>query len=196
MSEPESRLNSGRRSDLRRMRRRAEKLGELTFEMLTPSPADVPDLLRTAYAVEFRSWKGREGTALAVDPVRGAFIRNYAVAAARAGQLRLGFAVIDGRVAAMQIGAAVGGRLWLFKIGYDETFATCAPGQLLMLESIRAAMNEKLVGYELLGYREPWTEMWTRDIRECVAVRYYPFRARTLPALFGDAVTYLRKAPR
>ncbi len=196
LAEPEARLNAGRRSDLRRMRRRAEKLGTLTFEMLSPQPAQVPELLHAAYAVEMASWKGREGTALAVDTQRGTFIRTYAAAAAGEGQLRLGFARIDGRVVAMQIGAAVGGRLWLFKIGYDEAFGACAPGQLLMLESIRAAIEEKLTGYELLGYAEPWTAMWTREIRDCVAVRYYPFAARAVPALFGDAVMVLRRVAR
>lgn len=57
--DPEQLLNSGRRSDLRRARRRAERLGELSFEFLTPTPEAVPELLAEACRVEAASWEDR-----------------------------------------------------------------------------------------------------------------------------------------
>jgi hypothetical protein len=195
-ADPESRLNSGRRSDLRRMRRRADALGAVTFEFHTPLADDVPALLSAAYAVEAASWKGRTGTALAMDSRRGRFYRRYAAAAARDGELRVCFMRIDDAPAAMQIAACVDHRLWLLKIGFDERFAACSPGQLLMLESIRAAAGEGLAGYELLGYPEPWTAMWAPQLRDCVALRYYPLAGRAVPALVEDALALLRRASR
>src|SRR5262245_37080014 len=43
--EPEQHLNAGRRSDLRRARRLAERLGPVRSEVLSPTPAELPPLL-------------------------------------------------------------------------------------------------------------------------------------------------------
>src|SRR5687767_1061305 len=89
--EPEPPLESGRRSDLRRAQRNAEKLGPVICQIVSPSPQELGALVDEVFAVEAASWKGREGTALARDPLRSAFYRRYADAAARAGVLRLCF---------------------------------------------------------------------------------------------------------
>src|SRR5271166_1651620 len=41
-SEPEQHINAGRRSDLRRSRRTAEKMGPVTYEIVVPAPDQVP----------------------------------------------------------------------------------------------------------------------------------------------------------
>ena len=125
---PEERLNAGRRSDLRRARRIAERIGPVHVEVLSPSPTDLGRLLREAFAVEAAGWKGRAGTALACDPVRQTFFRRYADAACRRGMLRIGFLRIGDIPVAMQLGVEWGGRFWLLKIGYDEAFSRCSPG--------------------------------------------------------------------
>jgi len=58
-AEPEKHVNSGRRSDLRRARRNAEKIGPVTFEVLTPTREELPSLLEEIYRVEAAGWKGR-----------------------------------------------------------------------------------------------------------------------------------------
>lgn len=102
--QPETRFNAGRRSDLRRARRRAEALGQVTAEVLAPrSPAEIDSLLAAAYGVEAAGWKGARGSALASDAARGAFFHSYAVEAAREGKLRLCFLRIGGTATAMQL---------------------------------------------------------------------------------------------
>jgi hypothetical protein len=184
--DPEQALSSRRRSDLRRARRRAEKLGPVGAEILCPSPRSVPVLLAAAAAVEERSWKGREGTALASDPARYAFFLRYGRAAARRGLLRIAFLTIGGRRVAMQIAVERGGRYWLLKVGFDESFAAGSPGQLLMLETLRWAADRGLRSYELLGTAEPWTAAWTKETRPHVTLRAYPPSRRALPVLARD----------
>src|SRR5262245_44233 len=87
--EPERHLNAGRRSDMRRARRRAEQRGPMTFEMHAPSPAKLGPLFDAVLAIEAAGWKGRERTAMAIDPVRGPFFRRYAERASALGVLRL-----------------------------------------------------------------------------------------------------------
>ena len=184
---PEEQLNPGRRSDLRRARRIAERIGPVAIDLHTPEPAELARVLDEVFAVEAAGWKGRTGSALACDPARQAFFRRYADAACRRGILRIGRLRIGERTVAMQLGVEWGGRFWLLKIGFDEAFARCSPGTLLMLEMVRAAAARGLRSFELLGISEPWTRMWTRLERPCVSLRAYPASATGVAALALDA---------
>jgi len=180
---PESRLNARRRSDVRRARRIAERLGGVKVEVTTPTTAEVEPLLEEALTVEAASWKGPRGSALLVDPARRTFFDHYALAAAEQGILRLAFLRIGGRAAAMQLAVESGGRFWLLKIGYDAAFGRCSPGTLLMIETLRYAAQRGLYSYEFLGTIEPWTSMWNPRARCCVSLRAYPATPHGLGAL-------------
>ncbi|MEX2185283.1 MAG: GNAT family N-acetyltransferase [Pirellulales bacterium] len=189
-AEPEQNLNAKRRSDLRRAHRRAEETGEVTTEIIAPNCRNVDALLDEAFAVEMNSWKGKDGTAMACDAAEAAFCRAYARAACRHGVLRLCFLRIDGVAAAMHVAMVHGGGFWLLKIGYDENFARCSPGMLLIRESIAQAAREGLTTYEFLGKSESWIDMWSRQQRACVAVRVYPYNLRGMAALAGDGLRH------
>lgn len=191
--EPERKLGSRRRSDLRRARRRAEQRWAVTCEVLAPGPAEVGPLLDDVYGVEAAGWKGRQGTALAADRVRGEFFRSYARAASEQGTLRLCFLRVDGRPVAAQVAARCGRRLWLLKMGYDEAFAPCSPGMLLLLDVVRHAAEEQLDAFELLGSVEPWTGIWTDRAHACLRVHTYPTRVQSLLAAAVDAGALARQ---
>ena len=184
-TQPEGRLSKRRASDLRRARRRAEGQGKVEVELLTPAVGDVGGLLDEAFAIEARSWKGREGTALAVDTERGDFYRGYCSSAAEREDLRIAFLQIGGRRVAMQVAVEWGSRLWLLKIGHDESANRCSPGMLLLLEVVRAAAAEGLEAVQLFGGIEPWTSMWTEDVDECATVAAYPPGPGSLSAALG-----------
>jgi CelD/BcsL family acetyltransferase involved in cellulose biosynthesis len=187
-AEPESKFNSKRRAYLRRARRIADELGTVSSEILSPTPATLAPLLEEALAVEAASWKGKTGTALALDPVIGTFYRRYATAACAQGTLRLCFLRIDGRAAAMQVAIETGNRLWLMKIGYDEQFASCSPGNLLVRETIRHAAMNGMKSIAFMGAVEPWKEQWTHEQNPCVVLRGYPLGFRGAGSLVGDLV--------
>jgi Acetyltransferase (GNAT) domain len=191
--EPEQRFPSDRRSDLRRARRRADQLGEVTMDVISPRKEDLPPLLDELYRVEATGWKGREGTALAADVPRRLFFTTFAEAAVDAGFLRLAFLRIGGCAAAVQLAAECGRRFWLLKVGYDEKFKRASPGSLLMLETIRHAAVAGLESYELLGTSEPWTRVWTEHERACLALRTYPIRPRGFGAAALDAWRLVRR---
>jgi CelD/BcsL family acetyltransferase involved in cellulose biosynthesis len=185
--EPESHFNAGRRSDLRRALRAAEKHGTVTMEVLTPEPAALDGLLQEALDAELHSWKGAAGTALLLDPLRLEIYRHYLAALAQKGDLRLAFLRIDGKAVAMQIVAETSQRLWLMKIGHNEAYSKCSPGTLLMLHLARYAAERGLVAIEFLGAAEAWTRFWTEDLEECVQVRVYPPSLGSITALGFDA---------
>jgi len=184
--EPENQLKAGRRSDFRRAQRKANEMGDVTTDIVTPTLETLPALLEEALKVEAASWKGETGSALALDKKRGTFYHQYAAAACGKGIFRLCFLRIGGETAAMQIAVESGGSLWLLKIGYDNKFARCSPGNLLMRESLRYAAKRGLQSLEFLGAVEPWIRVWTDLERPCVAVRGYPWGWRGGAALATD----------
>jgi CelD/BcsL family acetyltransferase involved in cellulose biosynthesis len=188
---PEQKLNAGRRSDLRRAERHAEKMGAVSYEIHSPDAETCGPLLEEALAVEAASWKGREGSAIACDRLRAPFYTRYATSAAAKGILRLCFLRINGQAAAMQYAVECGRRFWLLKIGYDECFARCSPGLLLLRHTISEAARRGLHTYEFLGGVEAWTRAWAQETRATVSLRAYPFTPLAMATLTADATRSL-----
>ncbi len=184
--EPEQHASSRRRSDFRRSRRRAEKLGEITTEIITPTLDELDSLLDEAFEIESRSWKGDEGSAIALAPEEAKFCRKFARSANEAGMLRLCFLKIGDQRVAMQIAMVKGGGYCLLKIGYDADFARCSPGILLLRDTIAYAAECELDSYEFLGLSESWIQVWTQHERPCVSLRVYPYNLRGAAALTAD----------
>jgi len=194
--EPESHLNSGRRSDLRRARRNAEKLGQLRITFACPRLHELSDLLPLIYRLENANWKGRMGSSLQSDPEIGEFYRNYARAACDSGVLHLGVMWVGDEPVAMQLAVEHNNRFWLLKMGFDEQYQRCSPGTLLMVESLRYAANLGCHVYEFLGVSEPWNQLWTNLCHERVSVRIYGAGFRGLATLAGDWLTFVSRKVR
>lgn len=188
--DPERKLSRSRRSSLRRAQRKAEEIGSIECEIVSPGPQELTRLLAESLRIEAANWKGHNGSALLTDPDRRRFFEQYSAIANEKGILRLCFLRIGGHAAATQIAVESGGGFWLLKVGYDESFARCSPGNLLMLETLRYAAGRGLRSFEFLGSPEPWTEMWTQRVRPCVSVRVYPNNFRGAAALGWDAMRF------
>lgn len=185
--EPESLLSSRRRSDFRRALKRAQELGDVRSEIIVPQAHDLDELLAIALDIEARSWKGEAGTALRHDPRRAEFFARYTRQACEQGILRLNFLHIGYDIAAMQIAVEQDAGLWLLKVGYDPEFARCSPGNLLIADTIRYAVDAGLSSYEFLGTSETWTRVWTEQEHETVSVRVYPASVSSAAVLIADA---------
>jgi CelD/BcsL family acetyltransferase involved in cellulose biosynthesis len=180
--EPERRLSSSRRGALRRARRRAESQGELTVHIDRPAPEQVPAVLDEAFAVEAQSWKGRSKTALALDARRAAFYRRLIASAAAAGTFVAAFLRLDGRAIAMQLAVDTAGRQWVLKIGFDEEYSRCSPGNVLTAEMIRDAAERGHERYEFLGSPSPWIDAWTTARHSLAQVSLAPLTPGGLAA--------------
>jgi CelD/BcsL family acetyltransferase involved in cellulose biosynthesis len=90
------------------------------------------------------------------------------------------------RPVAAQIASEWAGRLWIIKIGYDEAYARCSPGVLLMIEAIRWASEHGLRSYEFLGSDEPWIRPWSTGMCEHESVAFYPYTPSGLAAFGTD----------
>jgi len=172
-------LSSRLRSDLRRAARKAEEIGAVAFEMHEPSTEeDLVPLWAEFLKVEAAGWKGRRETALGADQRLGSFYRTYAGRACARGTLRILFLKVGPDTAAAMIALEAAERLWILKIGYDERFATCSPGMLLMHEGLRYAARRGLRSYEFLGSSTDWTRRWTDRERPIQRALIYPYTVR------------------
>jgi CelD/BcsL family acetyltransferase involved in cellulose biosynthesis len=170
----EATISSKRRSDLRRYFRRAERIGKLDFEVVSPTVETLGPYLEELFRIEAAGWKGQSGTAILSNPARVRFFSQYARAAAELKQLRMFFLRVGGKTIAARMAIEHRNRLWDLKIGYDETMSECAPGVLLTHETIRYAVSRGLEAYEFLGRAESWERLWPCQERRYVTTKMYP----------------------
>lgn len=192
----ESRMSSQRRSGLRRSLRRLHQEGDVVFQFVSPGPGDVDNYLGEVFAVESSGWKGRTGTAVARREDTRRFFNLYCSSTSKSGILRLGFLKVNRKVIAAMIGVEYAQRFWILKIGYDEAWARCSPGILLIHESIHQAFLNNLEAYEFLGNNEPWIHMWTQDLHSYVSYYVYPVSIQGLIQFSEDASVALTEKVR
>lgn len=180
-----------RRSDLRRAERRLREIGTYAVKVRSPSVDDLQSQLDRLLAVECRSWKGRNGSAILKKPGLEQFVRAYCERATELGILRLCSLEVAGEIAAMQIAVEQNNRFWVLKIGYDEKFARASPGLLLTLKTMQKCALRGLETYEFLGFDEPWLAPWSDGLHEYALVMSYPVNLSGLICLFSDGRRYI-----
>ncbi len=181
-------ISSSRRSSIRRLQRLLEAKGAVSYDVVTPSPQNVEMCLSELYDVEASSWKARAGTALKTYEELGRFFRHYSSKEAQAGRLRIFFLRVNGRTIAGQLAVVHSKRLWIFKIGHDESWSSHSPGVLLMHRAMKYCFEEKLDGCELLGHDEPWLHIWPIEFHSVVSYRIYRRTLDFVVDLLSDAI--------
>ncbi|MHC1696758.1 MAG: GNAT family N-acetyltransferase [Geobacteraceae bacterium] len=187
-------LKKSLREDLKRARRKAEALGEVRSEtVIALGEEELLRHLRKGFRIEASGWKGRDGTAIISSESRKQFFERFASSAWRDGTLRLSFLYINEVAVAFQFAIESAKAYWLFKIGYDENYEHCSPGNLLLGESIEKAARNGLGYYNLLGKEEPWTKRWTTTSRDSFVVAAYRPNVHGFRAITSDALYLVKK---
>jgi hypothetical protein len=128
------------RENVRRGRRKLEKRGVVSVEMRNGIAAG-EDFLAEFLALEASGWKGRNGTAVLNDPQQVAFyttlVRNFVAQ----GYWEWHAIRVDGQLVAAGMGARCGAGLMLPRYAFNEDFADCMPGSLLIGEIVKEAFS-------------------------------------------------------
>ncbi|MBD7993370.1 type IV secretion system effector crotonyl transferase BspF [Ochrobactrum quorumnocens] len=134
-------IDAHHRREYSRLWRRLAEKGELAHRI-----ARTPDEVRHAFehflTLEASGWKGRRGTAMAVDRFRAAFAREAVNNLAERDCVRIHTLELAGRVVAILIVFTVSGEAWTWKTAYDETLQTYSPGMLLMIEVVKNHLED------------------------------------------------------
>jgi CelD/BcsL family acetyltransferase involved in cellulose biosynthesis len=119
--------------ELRRLERRLDEVGRVVFRKAI-GPEETEAALADFLALEVGGWKGRAGTAAALHPDIGAFMRQAVADLAATGAARIDQLSVGGKTIAAAISLRSGDTAWFWKIAYDEAFAQYSPGVLLTVE--------------------------------------------------------------
>ncbi len=151
--------------------------------------ARIEETLAAFLALERAGWKGAAGSAMAcAEQTRGFFLAVARDAAARgcfeAGLLRAG-----GRVLAIATQLGDHGRVFGFKMAYDEAFASYAPG-LLLLNRLTASFVARAVGDVdscAAPDQQPISRLWParRALVDCRVALGGVARARAFSAMLA-----------
>jgi hypothetical protein len=124
-----------KRKEFRRLERRLGETGRLEYSELRPGEDPRP-WIDAFLELEATGWKGRDGTALDVDPSQRGFFEEAAAAMAAEGRLSMLGLSLDGRWIALKCNFLAGPGGFAYKIAYDEKQARFSPGVLLEIETL------------------------------------------------------------
>lgn len=186
-------LPAKRRYDLKRLYKRVAGSAPLNCRVFNPRPDELQSTLDMVFAIEAGGWKGEQGSAVRFNPAMERFFRVFCASACAEGYLRIALLNLGDDAAAAMIGAELGGRFWVFKIGYDARWARYSPGIVMVNETIRYAFDRGLTAYEFLGSDEPWIHLWTGkdNVRRRILLAFYPYTIKGAVRFAFDAGRFI-----
>jgi CelD/BcsL family acetyltransferase involved in cellulose biosynthesis len=155
-------LHSKLKNNIRKGLKRSSGEGEMSFEVIR-RPEALDACMSELFEVEFRSWKGREGTAIQCDPRKEHFYRAMAQYAMTQDCLYIFQLRKDGCLIAFDLCVAGGRTMFAIKTGYDQTAAArLSPGNLMRYQVIQYLLQtHQFDRYDFLGRFYPWKMEWT-----------------------------------
>jgi CelD/BcsL family acetyltransferase involved in cellulose biosynthesis len=145
-----AKVSGKHRSFHRRCRRQLEELGALEFAFARTRP-DVERMLEEAFRVHALRWQGRPDASGFVTPTGMSFHRAAVGALADQDAVRLATMTLSGDVIAFVLCFVLRGRLFLYRLAFDPSFARFSPGLLTLLETIACAARDGVARLEFLG---------------------------------------------
>ncbi|HEX2973118.1 MAG TPA: GNAT family N-acetyltransferase, partial [Tepidisphaeraceae bacterium] len=164
------------RSQVKRGEAKLQHQGVLSLEEYTGGP-DLDARLQEFLHIEASGWKGREGTAIVQDPLAHRFYTRLAHEAAPHGHLRLYFLHVGDHCIAADYCLACAGTVYMLKVGYDEAWSHCSPGQVMrkrVLEHLFSQGRDQI--YDMLpggGEHRGYKTRWANWVRPYVMVRLF-----------------------
>ncbi|MET3615886.1 CelD/BcsL family acetyltransferase involved in cellulose biosynthesis [Rhizobium aquaticum] len=124
-------LSAKHNHEMRRQWRKLSEKGEVTYNVAR-QPRDVVRRMEEFLLLEASGWKGKEKTALTIDRLRSAFAREAIYNLAQADKVRIHTIDLDGQAIASLIVFLSAGEAYTWKTAYNEAYADCSPGKILM----------------------------------------------------------------
>jgi CelD/BcsL family acetyltransferase involved in cellulose biosynthesis len=165
--------------NLTRARNKLAKLPDVRTLFLTGSEAEESWLPRFL-ELEASGWKGQSGSAIKHKPVVAEFYKPLIQRLRRAGWLEWHLLLSEDRLLAAHLALKMNRRLILYKIAYDEAFAHCAPGNLLLERALERAFAGGDTDEVDCLTDCPWHSNWAMQKRTFYDVWLYPRRFLSL----------------
>jgi CelD/BcsL family acetyltransferase involved in cellulose biosynthesis len=166
-------LGASHRANCRRRLRAVFADFDARFERVATDPTRraALDALSQFHAQRFQDHGG--STAFGDHSLQH-FHDEFTRAALDAGWLRLFVLSLNGKTAAVMYGFLLDGRFYFYQHGFSDQYAEHSIGLVLMALTIRAAIEEGAVEFDMLYGHEPYKYLWTRTERSLMRVRLFP----------------------
>lgn len=179
-------LAKSRRKHFDRCARKLLHAGEAAL-WTSGDDASAEALFELYLDVERRSWKAKVGGHIARHPERVAFFRSL-FRPEQAMRLTVQILALDGVPIAGFVGAESGGQYYGLEEAFDDGYRELSPGNLMLLLTVRHAIERGCEGLDLMGNYAYYKADWGATITETEAVQVYrKWRAPHLKALAGEA---------
>lgn len=137
-------LPGKRVKEYRRLRRRLEEQGTVTFVSAT-TPQAIREAAEAFLDLEEAGWKGRDGGALLHTASGASFLRAATRSMALRGGCRIDMLLCDGVPVAAGIVLMAGDNAFFWKTAFDERFAALSPGVQVTLEITSRQLSDAAV---------------------------------------------------
>ena len=181
------------RRELHRQERRLLGRTPISYRLREVSRS-VEDNLARFVEVEQSGWKGRRRTSIrdlsGDPPLFLAAARQFAAN----GWLEWNFLEADDRDIAAQFAVRLNRTLYMWKIGYREDFANCAPSHLLFLRTVENACAQGDVDTINFMAQRRWLKVWKVEEHPLYNMIVFPFEplpARLIEAAQGENYVWL-----
>jgi CelD/BcsL family acetyltransferase involved in cellulose biosynthesis len=166
-------LGASHRANFRRRLRELQRRFAVSFS--SASDGQRSHALNRLFHFHRERWGGRGSTAFTTMPLRG-FHHDVSRQFRDAGWLRLFTLKLDGETAAVMYGFVLNGRFYFYQHGFAAAFAQYGVGLVLMGLTIKSAIEEACVEFDMLYGREPYKYLWARAERPLSRLQLFPPR--------------------
>jgi hypothetical protein len=168
-------LGSAHRANVRRRSRAVTRAFDVRFELVA-GDADRLDVLSALAVFHDRRWSGDRRSTTFATPDLHAFHQDATRRALDAGYLRLYGLRLDGQLAGAMYGVSYERRFYFYQHGFDQQYRPYSLGLILMVLTIRAAIDEGALEFDLLYGVEAYKRLWTSDTRPLGRLDLFPSR--------------------
>jgi CelD/BcsL family acetyltransferase involved in cellulose biosynthesis len=138
------------------------------YEIVKYTDKDIARAMGELLAVSRKTWKFKNGSAIASKDHDIMFYTGLAHAAAARGQLNLWILRYEGNPVAFAYNLEWRRKIYALKIGFDEKYGHLAPNEFLNSQAIKECFENKCREYDWLGPFMPFKRKWTSVCREHV----------------------------
>lgn len=177
-------LSSNFRRQLKRGRKKLEELTDVRF-LCREETRPVEENMRRFEEVEDAGWKGAESSSVKADEKNS---RLYAVAAERFsnhGWMEWNFLEIGDKSIGAHYAVRIKRTVFLLKIGYDEKYSACSPGNLLLEQIIENACRSGDVDEINCVAECAWHKNWAMKNRRLYELFILP-KVPVISAVIGS----------
>jgi CelD/BcsL family acetyltransferase involved in cellulose biosynthesis len=182
-------LSKKMRNNVGRCARRLFQAGDVQI-VSSSATATLPGMLDVYRSVELRSWKDGIDDVVGGDPRRIDYFRGL-VQPEQPMRISVRLLTLDGRPIAGIINGTFLDGMYALQIAYDEGFSDLDPGAMMLLVSMKEAIERRCAFYDLLSGYGYYKERWLARMTPSTSVQVY--RAGSLHHLKAVLGEYKRR---